>query len=141
MDKSGLYDIENYVASEVHVKRFTSKEVGIKKLEEAFLFLCADGRSSKTSNLTPRTRHERVETAGGYPQLWARRDAQGVTLLQEEGEVADVSEVARLWKLGMMSGVQLVNLSFATTLCPENNCMHRKNRHSHSGFFQNTLTS
>ena len=33
------HDIENNVASEVHVKRFKSKEVGINNLQEAFVFL------------------------------------------------------------------------------------------------------
>ena len=31
-------DIENYVASEVHVKRFKSAEFGVKKLQDALIF-------------------------------------------------------------------------------------------------------
>ena len=42
LDQTGLARFENYVASEVHVERFKSKEVGIKKLQEAFLSPCAD---------------------------------------------------------------------------------------------------
>ena len=37
------HDIEHKVASEVHVKRFKSTEVGIKKLQDAFVFRCVDG--------------------------------------------------------------------------------------------------
>ena len=37
------HDIEKYVASEVHVKRFKSEEVGFKKLQDVFTFLCANG--------------------------------------------------------------------------------------------------
>ena len=33
LDHVDWHDIENNVASEVHVKRFRSKEVGIKKLQ------------------------------------------------------------------------------------------------------------
>ena len=33
-------DMENHVASEVHVSRFNSKAVGIKKLQDAFVFPC-----------------------------------------------------------------------------------------------------
>ena len=38
-----LHDIENNAASEVHVNRFKPKEVGIMKLQEAFVFFSADG--------------------------------------------------------------------------------------------------
>ena len=48
-------DIEN-VASQVHVKRFKSKEVGIKKLQEVFVFPGADGslrrKRSRTTSTT-----------------------------------------------------------------------------------------
>ena len=37
------HHIENNVASEVHVKRFKSKESGVKKRHEKFVSLCADG--------------------------------------------------------------------------------------------------
>ena len=95
-----LDDIENHVAFDVHVKRSTSKEVGIKKLQDAFMFHCADGSSKQEGHAHRQTsRHHRVESVdvGGYPQLWARR---GVTVLQcargdslqEEGVVADFSD-------------------------------------------------
>ena len=41
------HDIENSVTSEVHVNRFKSKEVGINKLQLAFLFPCAQGHAHR----------------------------------------------------------------------------------------------
>ena len=66
------HDIENNVASEVHVKRF-----------------------KVTHSVKPfATRESRASTWERRPPLWARRgvtlcDAQGVDSLQEEGGVAD----------------------------------------------------
>ena len=54
----------------VHVERFKSKEVGIKKLQEVFLFLCADCSLTKDSHgQRPTLRHQRVVSpdAGGVP--------------------------------------------------------------------------
>ena len=57
------HDIENNVASEVHVRRFESKEIGIKKLQEAFLFPCADGSQEREGHTQRRTlRHQRVDS-------------------------------------------------------------------------------
>ena len=65
------HNIENHVASEVHVKRFKSKEVGIKKLQEASICPCADGFPRKECHAQRQTlRHQRVENfdaGGGVP--------------------------------------------------------------------------
>ena len=45
--KADWDNIENNVELDVHVKRFKSKEVRIKKLQEAFLFPSADGSLSQ----------------------------------------------------------------------------------------------
>ena len=45
------HDIENHVTSEVHVKSCKSQEVGINKLQEAFVFPCADKKG--TPNVNP----------------------------------------------------------------------------------------
>ena len=63
-------DIENNVASKVHVNQFKSKEVGIKKLQEAFTFPCAEGSLRQEGHAQRQTfRHQRVESldAGGVP--------------------------------------------------------------------------
>ena len=46
-------DVENSAASEFHVKRFKSKDVRIKKLQEAFIFPCADGSLRQRRARTP----------------------------------------------------------------------------------------
>ena len=91
-------DIENNVASEAHVKRFKSEEVGIKKLQGIFFlkkFLCADGSQRHAGHAQRHTlRQQRVE----YPQLWARGhplQRARIHSLQREGGVADVSEADR----------------------------------------------
>ena len=62
-------DIENNVASEVHVRRFKPKEVGIKKKQVAFVILCVDGslRNQERRAQRQTLRHPRAESfdAGG----------------------------------------------------------------------------
>ena len=54
---------ENYVASEVHVKRCKSKEAGIKKWQEAFVPPCADGSLRHEGHAQRQTlRCQRVES-------------------------------------------------------------------------------
>ena len=64
------HDIENNGASEVYVKRFQSKEVGIYNLKEVFVFPAADG-SLRQDGRTQRQilRLQRVESsdAGEVP--------------------------------------------------------------------------
>ena len=56
------HEIENNIASEVHVKRFKSKVVRIKRLQEAFVCLCADGSLRQEDHTQRQTlRHKRVE--------------------------------------------------------------------------------
>ena len=94
---------ENYVASEVHARRFESKVVGIKYSKD--IFLCSHGSLRQESHTQPQTlRRQRVERfdpvkvpstfvgrgeARSDPLQCARSDS-----LQEEG-VADVSELDR----------------------------------------------
>ena len=135
--------------SEVHVKRFKSKEVGSKKLQEAFLFSCADGSLRQGCHAQRQTlRHQRVERldAGGVPSSLgeARRDTlQGARRdpSQEDGGVADASEADRD---PMEAREDVWSMSAEFFLSPpchasENNCMYRKSHHSQ--FRQNTLTS
>ena len=94
------HDIENNAASEVHVKSFKSKEVGIKKMLEACVFPCAGGSLRQEGHAQRQTlRHQRVERfdAGARHPHWARRGVthcrvQGITLRQQEGGVADSAE-------------------------------------------------
>ena len=57
------HDTENIIASEVHVESFKFKVVGIKKLQNAFIFPCADGFPRQEGH-TPRqsSRRQRVES-------------------------------------------------------------------------------
>ena len=78
-------NIENNVASEVHVKRFKSKEVGIKKLQEAIVFPCTDRFLRQEGHAQRRTsRHQRVES------LDAERAPSSLGAVK--GGVADFSE-------------------------------------------------
>ena len=143
------HDIENYVAFEVHVKNFTSKDVRIKKLQEALIFLFAaagsprQGRPRTTSNLAlPETRmlrrgrrtldfgrREWLPFAFCKEQLFARKRA-----VEDFSKAdCDAAEARRI------SGVCLENPLSITTLCSENNCMHRNSCHSPD--LRNTLTS
>ena len=98
-----LHDIENNFASEVHVKRFKSKDLGIKILQEAFIFPCTDFSLRQEGHAQRQTsRHQRVESldAGGVPSSVGEargdpvRSARSVSL-HEEGGVADFSEADR----------------------------------------------
>ena len=82
--------IENYVASKVHVKSFKSKEVGITKVQEVFIFSHADGTLRQDGHAQRQIlHHQRVasfieEREREYPPLPARRrvtfwNAQSVT--------------------------------------------------------------
>ena len=54
--------MENYVASEVHVKTFNSKSVGIKTLQDAFVSSCADVSLKQEGHAQRQTlRHPKVE--------------------------------------------------------------------------------
>ena len=99
----------DYVAFWVHVTRFKSKEVGIMKLQDAFIFLCSDG-SRKSSNLTPPS---------------SRRRAQGVTLCKEEDGVAEVSETDR----DAVEAREDVWIYLSPPHYAQNNCMYRKGHH------------
>ena len=64
------HDMENHVASEVHVNRFKSTEVGIKKMQDEIKYACADfflRQEGRTQHQT--LRHQRVESfdVGGVP--------------------------------------------------------------------------
>ena len=86
--------MENNVASEVHVKRFKSKEVGIKKLRKTLVFPSADGslktrRSRTTSNLTPQ-KVESFDAGRASTSGEARGDSlqcAKVASLQEDGGI------------------------------------------------------
>ena len=96
------WDIENNVASEVHV-RFKSKEVGMKRLQEAFISPCADGSQRHEGHAQRQTlRHQRVESfcAGGVPSTLG--EARGDPLQsardnswQEKSGVAHCAEADR----------------------------------------------
>ena len=96
-------DIEIDVASEVHVKRLKSKDVGIKKLQELFVVPCADGSLRQEGHAQHQTlRHQRVEgmDAGGVPSTLGEAMGDPVQSvkgdsLQEEGGVADFSGADR----------------------------------------------
>ena len=82
--------MENYVASEVHVKRFNSKSVGIKTLQDAFVFLCADVSLKQEGHAQRQTlRHPKVESFDAVRtfDVDPEQSARGSTL-QEEGVVA-----------------------------------------------------
>ena len=84
-------DMENHVASEVHVKRFNSKSVGIKTLQDAFVFHCADVSLEQEGHAQRQTlRHPKVENFDAERTLDFDRlqSARGSTL-QEEGVVAN----------------------------------------------------
>ena len=120
------HDVENYVAAEVRVKSFKSKDVGIRKMQDAFIFLCADVSREQEGHA------QRRFDAGGVPSTLgqgrvdfflqcARWDS-----LQPERAFADDSEADRdameakedFWR---MSG----DLQIVTTFCSEK-CMYRK---------------
>ena len=134
-------DIEN---------QFKSKEVGIKKLQEAFTFPCAEGSLRQEGHAQRQTfRHQRVESldAGGVPSTLgeARSDplqcVRDISLQEEESQTF-LKLIATPWKQKKMSGVCLEKLFITTMSCPENTCMYRKSYHSHhSQFRQNTLKS
>ena len=89
------HDIENHVASEVHVERFKSKELGMKKLQEVFgmslrRWLPKMRRSRTTSNVTPRECRE-LRRGRSTLLLSAR---QGVTLgSAQEGTLCKMKAV------------------------------------------------
>ena len=66
-------------------KRFKSKEVEVKKMQESDIFICADGSLRPEGHAQRQTlRHQGVESFDEEnPLLWARR---GVTLCQKKGE-------------------------------------------------------
>ena len=76
------HDIENNLASEVHVKRFKSKEVGIKQLQKSI-------RMSLRRWLHKTTRSP---TTSEYTSPETLYKAQGSDSLQKERGVADFSE-------------------------------------------------
>ena len=89
------HDSENHVASEVYVKRFKSEELGIKKLQETFEFLCAGGSLRQEGHARRQpytTRESRASTLGGVPS--ALGQVRGDSW-QEEGGVADSSDADR----------------------------------------------
>ena len=89
------HDIGNNVASEVHAKSLKFKEEGMKNLQDAFIFLCADGSLRQEGHLQRQTsRHQRVGSlnAGGVPSTLGEA---GSDSLQREGGVADVFEADR----------------------------------------------
>ena len=118
-----MADIENCVASEVHVERFTSKRsrnqeiAGCSKKYIYIFFPCADGSLRQEGHAQRQTeRHH-----GG-----ASFDAKGSTLNFARGEKKAelrifLKLIATLRKLRKCSGVCLVNYSIARTLCPEKN--------------------
>ena len=107
MTIAAWHDIENNVASEVHVKRFKSKEVEREKKQETYIFSCADGfykqkKSRTTSNGGSTVHFGRSE---GYLLQSARGES-----LQEEGGVAVVSDADRdAMEARVISGVCLLN--------------------------------
>ena len=141
-------DIENNVASKVHVNQFKSKEVGIKMLQEAFTFPCAEGSLRQEGHAQRQTfRHQRVESldAGGVPSTLgeARSDPLQCVRdnsLQEEESQTFLKLIATPWKqkedVWSVSGEPYLSPPCS---CPENTCMYRKSYHSQ--FRQNTLKS
>ena len=89
------HDIENNVASEVHLQRFKSKEVEIAR--SIIYFLCRWFFKTRrvTHNVTLHaTRESGASTRRKYPLRWVRRGytlcrAHGCNSWQEEGDVAD----------------------------------------------------
>ena len=71
-------DFENNVASEVHVERFNFQEVGVMKLQEAFICPCTDGslreegHAQRHTFLTP-PEELRASTRRENPRVEARR--------------------------------------------------------------------
>ena len=58
-----LHDIDNNVASKVHVKRFKSTGVRIEILQGTLIFSCADGSLNKESHAQRQTlRQQRIES-------------------------------------------------------------------------------
>ena len=102
-----------------HVKRFRSKEVGIKKSHEAFVFLCVDAS----------LRHE------DHAQCQHRTPPES----REMELQTFLKLIATLWKQKMISGVCLGNL-FTTVSCP---CLNKlcTDRVDHFQSRQSTLTS
>ena len=94
-------DTENNFASEVQVKSVESEEAGIKKVQEAFVLLGADGSRRQEGHAQRQTlRHQRVESIDGVASTLgeARSDplwCAGSGSLQEEGGVADTAEADR----------------------------------------------
>ena len=129
------HDIVNYITSEVHVKRFKSKEEECTTCNKYLYFLAHTVLRDKkvTHNVTPHaTRESRASTRRQYPLLWARRSAtlcsaQGVTLCRKKVEFQIFLKlIATLWKPGKVSGVCPENLLTATTLCPANSGTYRQ---------------
>ena len=91
----------------VHVKRFKSKEVGIKKLQEALLFLAQANPQDKklARNVKPYAGAERVPCTLG--------EARGDLLARRR----------RSWR---MCGIWFI----VTMSSPENNCVYRKSHRS-----------
>ena len=91
------YDIEMYVVSEVHVTRFKSEEVGIKNLQEAFIFLCAHGSLRQEGHAQHQTsRHQRVESFDGEARRGVTHcSAQRVTLCKKKAELQTLFEADR----------------------------------------------
>ena len=128
------HDIENNVASEVHLKRFNSKEVRLKcRKHSCFSAQMVPCNKKVTHNVKLHAiRESRDSTLGKYSLLWTRQGSDPFqsardNSLQEEGGISDSSEADRD---AMEAGV-------ATTSCPENNCMYRKSHHSQ--FLKKTL--
>ena len=92
---AGWHDIENFVVSDVYVKRFKSKGVGIKTLEAARVFPCADGSLQQEGHAQRQTsRHQRVERFDGRRAYSSLGEARGdlsqsarVTLSKQKKEL------------------------------------------------------
>ena len=106
------HDIENNVASEVHVKRFKSKEVDINKLQETFIFLCADDSPRKEGHAQRQTsRHYRVRELRLVREYLPLLAWRGVTLCKNKAELQTLLQlIVTLWKLLKISAVCLVTL-------------------------------
>ena len=89
------HDIENNVASEVHVKRFKHPKCGNQdvagRVHNAFRRWFSRTRRSRIIVKLYATRESRASTRCKYPQLWARRvvtlcKAQGITVCKKKTE-------------------------------------------------------
>ena len=135
------HDFDNNVASEVHVMRFKSEGVGIKKMQEVFTSPGADGSLRQEGHAQRRTAcyqraesfdAERVPTTLGEVK-GDRLQSAGSDSWEEEGGVADFSEADR-----DALEAREAFWSMSTVSCPENNCMYRKSHNSQIRL--NTLT-